>query len=167
MQENHHISKTIRAVFMLCVFLTQVSWVQAATTQLQDFRKRMQTVINQFRAANGRAPVKFNILLNRAGQRHSVDMGKNDFFSHCSPTKGCPDQRIENVGYNYRWFGENIAAGNATPEKTFTQWKNSPGHRANMLNTNAREIGVGYYLQPNDGGSVPYRYYWVLILGRQ
>ncbi len=28
---------------------------------------------------------------------------------------------------------------------------NSPGHRANLLDPNSREIGLGYYLRTSDG----------------
>ena len=50
----------------------------------------------------------------------------------------------------------------------------SPGHRANILNCDLRELGVGYYVQLDDQSNVrlddgqlggPYRYYWTQDFG--
>ena len=52
---------------------------------------------------------------------------------------------------------ENIAAGNATPEAVVDQWMHSPGHRANILNKDFKELGVGYYYKENS----TYKHYWI------
>jgi putative cell wall-binding protein/uncharacterized protein YkwD len=44
----------------------------------------------------------------------------------------------------YRVGGENIARGYATPALVVEAWMNSPGHRANILDPDFTEIGVGY-----------------------
>ena len=43
---------------------------------------------------------------------------------------------------------------------------NSPGHRANILNENFTEIGIGYTYLENDTGSVNYNHYWTQVFGR-
>ena len=58
--------------------------------------------------------------------------------------------------------GENIAAGSATPETVVKQWMNSPGHRANILNSDYEELGVGYAYK---SGS-EYGHYWVQMFRR-
>lgn len=44
-------------------------------------------------------------------------------------------------------MGENIAynsvSGTASADKVQSQWMNSPGHRANILNKNFRQIRIG------------------------
>jgi uncharacterized protein YkwD len=48
-------------------------------------------------------------------------------------------------------------------------WMNSSGHRANILNCNYTEIGIGYYYQADDtypGGSWGYRHYWTQDFGK-
>jgi hypothetical protein len=69
---------------------------------------------------------------------------------------------MADCGYGYNTSkGENIAAGYSTAEAVFTGWKNSPGHDANMLNTNFTVIGIGLeYVQ----GS-PYGNYWTTDFG--
>jgi hypothetical protein len=62
--------------------------------------------------------------------------------------------------------GENIAAGQTTPEQVVQGWINSPGHRANMLSNNYTEIGIGYEFLANDTGSVNYNHYWAQVFGK-
>ena len=62
--------------------------------------------------------------------------------------------------------GENIAAGYASPEAVMSGWMNSSGHRANILNCNFTEIGVGYAYAANDPGTIQYRHYWTQVLAK-
>ena len=41
--------------------------------------------------------------------------------------------------------GENAAWGSVSPEEVVNAWINSEGHRANILDPEARKMGVGYY----------------------
>ena len=60
-------------------------------------------------------------------------------------------------GISYNASGENIAAGQRTPSEVVDGWMNSPGHRANIMNSNFNKIGVGYVT----GGS--YGHNWVQL----
>ena len=63
--------------------------------------------------------------------------------------------------YNVFWraTGENMAAGYQTPAEVVEGWMNSPGHRANILNENFNQIGIGYaYRYGTD-----YSHYWIQI----
>lgn len=62
---------------------------------------------------------------------------------------------MQKYGIHYKSAGENIAAGQRTPDEVMQAWMNSSGHRANILNAKYTELGVGYY----KGGS--YGVYWV------
>ena len=44
----------------------------------------------------------------------------------------------------YAAWGENIASGQASPEEVMKAWMDSPGHRANILNSKFQYIGVGF-----------------------
>jgi len=52
-------------------------------------------------------------------------------------------------GLRYRYAGENIAYGQRTPQAVVNAWMNSSGHRANILNANYTQIGVGYVADGN------------------
>ena len=47
------------------------------------------------------------------------------------------------AGITYSSAGENIAAGQSSPQKCYGFWMNSPGHRKNILNPDFEYIGVG------------------------
>src|SRR5690606_10226474 len=64
-----------------------------------------------------------------------------------------PSERARDCGYP-GGAAENIAWGYGTVSSTLTGWMNSPGHRANILNSNYVAIGVG-----NVGGT------WVTNFG--
>lgn len=81
--------------------------------------------------------------LQRAARAHSKDMIEKDYFAH-----GDVGGRLNKFGYNWRTYGENIAYGSGSygePASIMRSWMNSSGHRANILNKNFREIGVGTY----------------------
>lgn len=100
-------------------------------------------MINAYRAQNGLGALAPSWTLSKAAQWKSQDMGANNYFAHDDLTRGWVD-RLRDCGYTYNaWLGENIAAGNSSAAATFDQWKNSPGHNANMLNANYTAIGIG------------------------
>lgn len=129
------------------------------------FINKVLDLTNQFRAQNGLGALKLNGELNAAAQNHSQDMAVSDYFSHTGKNGSQPWDRAKVVGYEAQAMGENIAAGYATPETVVQGWIDSPGHRANLLNSNYTELGVGYFLLENDTGSVNYNRYWTQLFG--
>jgi uncharacterized protein YkwD len=115
-------------------------------------------LVNQERWENGQLPpLKGNPQLYSAADGHSSAMALRDFFAHCDlDTKTSPGDRIQSAGYVPSTWGENIAAGYTSPEAVMDGWMNSSGHRANILRSSFREIGVGYSYQSDDAGNVRY-----------
>lgn len=117
-------------------------------------------LLNNYRASNGLSPLTPTRLLNQVAYDHSLAMGTQNFFSHTDPSGGTPFSRMAAAGYP-AGRAENIAAGNADAASTFTQWRESPGHNANMLDPSVRAIGVGRAFV----ASSRYRYYWTNVFG--
>lgn len=101
----------------------------------------------------------YNAQLEQAAQGHATDMATRNYFSHTSLDGRTMAQRISATGYAWRTIGENIAAGQPTPEQVVAGWLASEGHCRNIMNPSFRELGVGYA----QGGS--YRHYWVQNFG--
>ena len=102
----------------------------------------------------------WNASLATAARNHASDMAVRNYFSHTSQDGRTFVQRATNAGYSgYRALGENIAAGQPTPESVVAGWLNSPGHCSNIMSANFRELGVGV----GTGGS--YGIYWVQDFG--
>ena len=129
------------------------------------FIDQVLLLTNQFRAQNGLVPLTANLELNAAAQGHSDDMANQDYFSHTGKDGSAPWDRAKQIGYEAGWMGENIAAGQSTPESVVQGWINSPGHRANLLNANFTELGVGYTYLETDTGTVNYNRYWTQLFG--
>jgi uncharacterized protein YkwD len=119
------------------------------------FEDQVMVLVNQERWADGqKPPYKRNALLDSSSETHSSNMAARDFFAHCDLDTGTsPTQRANTAGY-LAAVAENIAAGQSSPAAVMTSWMNSSGHRAAILSTGFREIGIGYVLQSNDQANV-------------
>lgn len=87
-------------------------------------------------------PVVWNDLLEKAALNHTLDMQRNNYFSHTSPNGAKASDRIAAAGYAWRTYGENIAQGFANEKEVIKGWLQSPGHCKNIMDKNAREMGV-------------------------
>ncbi|MFB6836816.1 CAP domain-containing protein [Streptomyces sp. NPDC056361] len=114
-------------------------------------------LVNAERAKAGCGPLTANATLTRAAQGHSDDMAARDFFDHTNPDGKGPGDRVTAAGYPWSTYGENIAMGQQTPEQVMDAWMNSSGHRANILNCDFKEIGIGIH---SSGGP-----YWTQVFG--
>ena len=85
--------------------------------------------------------------LTNAARSHSQEMIDRDYFSHNSYDGTAFWVRINGFGYTgWTALAENIAWGSGTygtPDAIFASWMNSAGHKANILNANLRQIGIG------------------------
>jgi uncharacterized protein YkwD len=123
---------------------------------------------NEQRVENGLRPLKWNSALAEIARDHSEDMVSRNFFSHDNPDGEDPTARARRHRFNVHknlgggWSSEGIAeninimpSGNVegvgyvsdTPKDiayySVDGWMNSPGHRANILDSQYTEIGVG------------------------
>lgn len=123
-------------------------------SQANALEQLMLELINEERASVGLDPLRFNGDLNEASEDHSDWMLDEDIFSHTGQNGSSAGDRIQQAGYelegNWTW-GENIAwqsergaPGLADDVRNLHEsLMNSPGHRANILNPNYEEIGIG------------------------
>ena len=98
---------------------------------------------NAERVKVGLQPLKTNDKLAASAKVKVEDMIKNQYFEHTSPTGKTVADLGSEVGYNYVVMGENLALGDfADVHDLLTAWMNSPGHRANILNTSYEDMGA-------------------------
>ncbi|NRD78247.1 SCP-like extracellular protein [Bacillus sp. BRMEA1] len=116
----------------------------SVTGTVSQFVQQVINLTNAQRSQNGLPALKADSQLSSVAQRKAIDMQQNHYFSHTSPTYGSPFDMMRDFGVTYRSAGENIAQGQRTPQEVVTAWMNSPGHRANILNRNYTNIGVGF-----------------------
>ena len=153
---------------------------QASTS----FDQAMFALVNQDRADNGLGPLRWNDQLTSIAEDagyngcgfpvsgRSVDMGLRGYFSHTI----CGSQNVFNVmqadRVPYQSAGENIGWQSgytdvaAAAAYLNTALMNSPGHRANILNPNYTDVGVGSWQtapgQTWNLSGAPYSNVWIV-----
>lgn len=107
-------------------------------------------LVNAQRARRGERALRRNADLARSSALHSRDMVSGNYFGHVSPAGETPLDRIQAGSYlpprSSYLVGENIALGMlqlATPSAIVGAWMASPDHRANILNRDFRDTGLG------------------------
>ncbi|MBD2746538.1 carboxypeptidase regulatory-like domain-containing protein [Microvirga sp. BT688] len=124
-------------------------------SQATSYEQLMLELVNRERAKAGAQPLAFNGNLNESADAHSNWMISADVFNHTGLGGSSPHQRMMNAGYSFTGFyasGENIAwASLRDPaglqdevEYLHTNLMNSPDHKANILNGNFQEAGIGF-----------------------
>lgn len=132
----------------------------------EAFEWRVLELTNERRAAGAvcggerfgpAPPLEMNPTIRIAARAHSVDMGRNGYFEHDSLDGRTFADRMRMAGFSgAQPWGENIAAGQSSPEEVVQGWMDSPGHCRNIMTPEFRTIGIGY---AEVEGS-PYGRYW-------
>jgi len=115
---------------------------------------------NEYRQNNKLPPLLENSKLILSAEKKAQDILDNEYFEHISPSGvGVGDLGLE-VKYDYILIGENLAMGNFKDSRELVDaWMESPGHRANILNSNYTETGVAVKKGFFDGKEV-----WVAVV---
>ena len=100
-------------------------------------------LVNAERAKAGLPALQLQTDLTRAANVRAREIKQK--FSHTRPDGSNFSSVLAEQGISYRMSGENIAYGQSSPQAVMEGWMNSSGHRANILNSNFKNIGVGLY----------------------
>jgi uncharacterized protein YkwD len=133
-----------------------------------EFEAQVAQLVNVERAKNNLPPLKLLSSLTAAARYHAMDMAVDNYFNHSSMDSAGGELKVvcgtfDRISLWYKgWNGaaENIAAGFNSPQQVMDGWMSSAGHRANILNPDYVEFGVGYY-----SGSGQFPAYWVQDFG--
>jgi len=115
----------------------------ADTPRLRDDSARyLFELVNQERVTVGLLPLAWNNALAVAAERHAERMAASGSISH--QYAGEPDlpERFGAEGARFSAVAENVAL-NGTVNGLHSAWMHSPGHRANILDANMTEMGIG------------------------
>ncbi len=120
---------------------TQPVSIQPATALTPD-EQTIVDMVNLERQSAGLKPLRVDLRLVGVAETKALDMQKNHYFAHTSPTYGSPWAMMQMAGLKIQWAGENLA-GNKSASAAMAAWMQSPGHRANILEPKFTHIGVG------------------------
>jgi uncharacterized protein YkwD len=117
--------------------------------------------VNAFRAENGLKPLVLDARLSRAAAMQSEAQAGRSWIGHYGSDGSTPKDRAERAGYHAKIASENVASGQKSFSDVLRFWKESSGHRNNLLRPNVTAAGVA--MAKNKSG----RAYWTLVLGAE
>jgi uncharacterized protein YkwD len=119
-----------------------------------------QSMISGYRGNNGLGPLTIDPELMRLASEQAQAMAAKDKLDH--DAKHPFSERIRTSGYDASVAVENIGAGYHTLAEAFSGWRDSPPHRANMLNSSVTQMGIAAVYTPKS----KYKVYWSLIMAK-
>lgn len=131
---------------------------QINTVTYSAYANEVLRLVNIERTNVGVAPLVLDEALCNAANMRAIEMDCTGVFGHKRPNDHSCFELYDIC--NVEWqnaCGENIAAGQATPEEVMNSWLGSAGHKANILSPEYTKMGLGYSVGLSNG---QYRGYW-------
>ena len=97
--------------------------------------------VNDERAKHELEPLTPNQLLEKSACLKADDMLENQYWAHVSPSGVTPWKWFGDVGYVFKFAGENLAKDFSSTSVLFNKWTNSPTHEENIIGT-FKDMGV-------------------------
>lgn len=138
---TRQILAAVLTTMMLAVGLTgtiqaTTSTANAASLSANTYEYRVQQLVNERRAARGLPRLSLASCPESTAERWARYLAANNAFYHQSMT------RVLNT-CNATYAAENLGRGTMTPRRLVQMWMESPTHRAVMLSSKPRRIGIG------------------------
>ena len=126
----------------------------SAGIQSSSAASEVVRLTNSARSQNGYAALVEDGALSEAAAVRAREIARS--FSHTRPSGASFSSALSESGVSYLRAGENIASGQKSASEVVNAWMNSPGHRANILNSSYSRIGTA---SVNIDGTL----YWVQL----
>lgn len=130
----------------------------ASPTARVDENKAL-SMLNQYRAQSGIAPLTLDPQLSRIAQDYANKMAAADKMGHDVDGHSLLGTRLKGYGYPFSNAGENVAAGYHTLAEAFSGWRQSPPHDRGMKDPEMSLMGIATAYNPNS----KYKVFWCLI----
>lgn len=111
----------------------------SAGIQSSSAASEVVRLTNSARSQNGYAALVEDGALSEAAAMRAREIARS--FSHTRPSGASFSSALSESGVSYLRAGENIASGQKSASEVVNAWMNSPGHRANILNSSYSRIG--------------------------
>jgi uncharacterized protein YkwD len=126
------------AFFLIC---SAATFAQSPPLEQNDSERQFFEALNRERTAAGVAPLKWDNALFAAARRHALLMLNLNSMEHQLPGEANLAARLGESGARFSAVAENIAIG-SSPQLIHGGWMDSPGHRANILNSRFTSVGI-------------------------
>ncbi|HEX4780299.1 MAG TPA: CAP domain-containing protein [Usitatibacter sp.] len=155
--------RAILALLLLCAA------AGASPADIYSVERGIFEGTNRFRHEQGLGAVKNDVALDKVARTFATYLAATDRFDHHADGSS-PSKRALAGGYDYCVVSENIAfeydsrgfTSVALAQGLVQGWKDSPGHRRNMLDPKVIDTGIAVVQSPRTG-----RFYAVQMFGRR
>jgi len=131
----------VAGLLVLSLALGPASGV-AQNNKAANLERQLFEATNRERTAHGVPALRWNEALAAAARNHANRMAQQDALSHQFPGEPSLPSRVRQTGARFVWLSENVALG-PNPSFIHTEFVQSPQHRANLLDADMNEIGIG------------------------
>ena len=101
------------------------------------------TLINQQRQLKNIPTLSESITLDATAEAKCLDMINRNYWSHFAPDGTSPWYFFDMFNYNFKYAGENLVRDYSNDYDRVYALMGSPTHRANILNPEFLDIGIG------------------------
>jgi uncharacterized protein YkwD len=143
--------------------------VERVSVSIDEFEWKLLEHVNAMRARHGLDAVRLSPELASAAHHHSRDMARNGFCGHDSANGTSFWSRVlrfygRGTGWRSWSAAENVLCHprRVSAAAALARWLASPGHRANLLAPEWRDIGLAAAWAPSDPGSLRRRAVFLL-----
>jgi uncharacterized protein YkwD len=124
------------------------AFTSANGVRLNGFEARLVTLINQARTSRGIPALTVTVGTTDLARKWAYTQAASNTMKH-NPNLVADSERHGSP--NWTHLAENVGKAYA-PDSLFTAYMNSPGHRANILSTSVRYLGMGWVERPDGWG---------------
>ena len=142
-----HNSSLIAVLLLVIVYQFVIAAIPFTGTKVLGYAANISVgdvvaLTNAKRVESGVGELQINPLLNEAARQKGEDMLAKDYWAHVAPDGTEPWKFFSDVGYVYRYAGENLARDFSNAQSAVDAWMASPSHKENLLSTKYQEVGI-------------------------
>jgi hypothetical protein len=142
-----HAPYLVFLLFVVIIYQFGIQVVSAPPIKILGYASNISVdqiikLTNEKREENGLPPLTQSPLLTQAAQEKVHDMFQKGYWAHVAPDGTQPWKFFEDVGYTYKYAGENLARDFKDPASAVNAWMASLSHRENLLSPKYKEIGI-------------------------
>lgn len=128
-------------------------YVSSSQSLRNSYEQLLFELTNAVRVREGKSILRFHDPLASTARKHSIDMAKNNYFSHTNLQGESPFERMRKDRIHYTQAGENLAYGQFSPIFAHEGLMNSYEHRMNTLTPKYTTAGIGVAFNEDE---IPY-----------
>lgn len=142
-----HSSTVVIMIVTLLVYQIVIQLLPTTGVKVLGFAANISpteviSLTNQKRSEAGVHSLNYNPSLESAARAKGEHMLANNYWAHIAPDGTEPWYFFQQVGYEYRYAGENLARDFSNPQSAIDAWMASPSHKENMLSSKYDEVGI-------------------------